>query len=56
MLAAALAVECRPTRLQVRTELYTAANVGALNRIRAQLQSVRRPVPVPCFPVIMEPN
>jgi hypothetical protein len=28
------------TRLQVRTELYTAANVGALNRIRAQLQSV----------------
>ena len=34
-------VACRPTRLQVRTELYTAANVGALNRIRVQLQSVR---------------
>ena len=27
---------------QVRRELYTAANVAALNRIRAQLQSVGR--------------
>ena len=29
------------TCLQVRSELYTAANVAALNRIRIQLQTVR---------------